>query len=155
MTVVEAYMALQYPSINPVAFHLGPISIYWYGLMYLFAFLGGWGLLRYRIRHSATLFTQEELSDIVFYTALGVILGGRLGYMFFYNFDHFITHPWEIIAIWKGGMSFHGGLIGVIVALSLYAYKKGKSLLVLTDFIAPVVPLGLAFGRLGNFINDE
>lgn len=148
---------IAYPEINPVAFHIGPLSIYWYGLMYLFAFLTCSLLLHYRLRHSpfSRGFKEEDISDLVFYSALGVIIGGRLGYMFFYNLDVWLQHPLALFQIWKGGMSFHGGLIGVIIALAFYSYKIGKPLVAITDFIAPVVPIGLAFGRLGNFINGE
>jgi phosphatidylglycerol---prolipoprotein diacylglyceryl transferase len=146
---------LTYPEINPVAFHLGPLSVHWYGLMYLIGFLGGWMLLSYRLKHRASGFTLEQASDILFYTALGIILGGRLGYMLFYNFAELYAHPLVLFQVWKGGMSFHGGLIGVILALTLYARKVKKSLGDITDLIAPMVPIGLGAGRIGNFINGE
>ncbi|HSW69600.1 MAG TPA: prolipoprotein diacylglyceryl transferase [Gammaproteobacteria bacterium] len=146
---------LIYPAIDPVAFHLGPLPVHWYGLMYLMGFIGGWGLLAMRIRRSPRGFTLEQLSDILFYVALGVILGGRLGYVLFYQFADTLEHPWHIFAIWQGGMSFHGGLIGVILAVGLYARKIGKSFVDITDLIAPVVPIGLGAGRIGNFINGE
>lgn len=146
---------LKYPEIDPVAFHLGPLPVHWYGLMYLLAFLGGWGLLSWRIRHSPRGFTQAQLSDILFYAALGVIIGGRLGYVFFYDWSYFIAHPLFVFQTWKGGMSFHGGLIGVIIAVWIYAATIKKSLVDLTDFIAPAVPFGLGVGRIGNFINGE
>lgn len=148
---------LIYPNIHPIAFHLGPLTVYWYGLMYLFAFLTCWGVLSYRIRfsHFKMVLTAEQLSDLLFYAALGVIIGGRLGYMLFYGFSDLIHDPLLLFQIWKGGMSFHGGLIGVIIALWLFSRKIKKSLVDITDFVAPVVPIGLAFGRLGNFINGE
>ncbi len=148
---------IQYPSINPVAFHIGPFSIFWYGLMYLFSFVACWGVLALRIKrsHFDRGFTLEQLSDIIFYAALGVVVGGRLGYMLFYAWPTFITNPLSILKVWQGGMSFHGGFLGVLIALSLYAYKINKSLVDLTDFIAPVVPIGLAAGRIGNFVNGE
>jgi phosphatidylglycerol:prolipoprotein diacylglycerol transferase len=145
------------PDINPVAFHIGPFSIFWYGLMYLFSFIACWGLLAWRIKRSPfdRGYTLEQLSDIIFYAALGVIIGGRLGYMLFYAWPSLMASPLSIFKVWQGGMSFHGGLIGVIIALGLYGYKINKSLVDLTDFIAPVVPIGLAAGRIGNFINGE
>jgi phosphatidylglycerol:prolipoprotein diacylglycerol transferase len=146
-----------YHEMNPVAFHIGPFSIFWYGLMYLFSFIACWGMLALRITRSrfARGFTLEQLSDIIFYAALGVIIGGRLGYMFFYAWPTLIAHPLSLFMVWQGGMSFHGGLIGVILALGLYAYRINKSVIDITDFVAPVVPIGLAAGRIGNFINGE
>src|SRR5436190_7649265 len=146
---------LAFPNIDPIAFHLGSWPVHWYGLMYLVGFLGGWGLLRLRIRYSPSDFTPEQLSDIVFYTALGAILGGRLGYMLFYDTQALITNPLLLFQAWKGGMSFHGGLLGVVIALALFARKIKKPFLALTDFITPVVPIGLGAGRIGNFINGE
>ncbi len=146
---------LTYPNFDPVAFHLGPLPVHWYGLMYLIGFLGGWGLLTLRLRTSPRGFNAEQLSDLLFYAALGIIVGGRLGYMLFYNFDNMIYHPWRIFVIWEGGMSFHGGLIGVIIAMWLFARKIDKPLGEVFDFIAPVVPIGLGAGRIGNFINGE
>lgn len=146
---------LTYPSIDPVAFYIGFWPVHWYGLMYLIGFLAGWGLLAIRIRLSPRGFNNEQLSDIVFFAALGAIVGGRVGYMLFYDWPLFISDPFLIFQTWKGGMSFHGGLIGVIIALWLYARKIKKSILELTDFIAPVVPIGLGAGRIGNFINSE
>ncbi len=148
---------LTYPQIDPVAFHLGPLSVHWYGLSYLFAFIACWAVLALRIKYSSFPrgFTKEQLSDIVFYAALGVILGGRLGYVFFYIWPSFVENPWVLFQVWKGGMSFHGGLLGVFIALWFYARKIHKSIFDITDFIAPAVPLGLAAGRLGNFMNGE
>ncbi len=146
---------LSYPSINPIAFHIGSWPVYWYGLMYLVGFLGGWGLLSLRLRFSPRGFIQDELSDIVFYAALGAIIGGRIGYMLFYDWPVLFSNPLQIFATWKGGMSFHGGLLGVLVALILCAKKTKKPFLALTDLIAPAVPIGLGAGRIGNFINGE
>lgn len=146
---------LTYPNINPVAFHIGSWPVYWYGLMYLVGFFGGWSLLALRLQQSPRGFTQEQLSDVVFYTALGAIMGGRLGYMVFYDWHALFTDPLLIFQTWKGGMSFHGGVLGVIVALLWYAKKNNKPFFALTDLIAPVVPVGLGAGRIGNFINGE
>lgn len=146
---------LTYPSIDPVAFYIVTWPVYWYGLMYLVGFLGGWGLLSLRIRYSPRGFTQDELSDLVFFGALGAIIGGRLGYMFFYDWRMLFADPLLIFQTWKGGMSFHGGLLGVLVAMFFCSRKLKKSFFALTDFIAPIVPIGLGAGRIGNFINGE
>lgn len=148
---------LNYPHFDPIALQLGPLKIHWYGLMYLFGFLLGYALCYYRIRRQswAPLKNAEVLGDFIFYVALGVVIGGRCGYMLFYNFPNFISAPWIIFEVWDGGMSFHGGLIGVIFASFLFARKQKISFLALTDFIAPIAPVGLALGRLGNFINGE
>jgi phosphatidylglycerol:prolipoprotein diacylglycerol transferase len=148
---------IHYPVIDPIAVHIaGPLSIYWYGLMYLFSFIVCWGILGIRLRQSSLpTITAKQLSDILFYSALGIIIGGRIGYMLFYKWSDWISHPWLFFQVWQGGMSFHGGLIGVIFALGWYASKTGKSVVDITDFIAPVVPIGLAAGRIGNFINGE
>jgi phosphatidylglycerol:prolipoprotein diacylglycerol transferase len=146
---------LKYPQIDPVAIHLGPVVIHWYGLMYLLSFVSAWGLLRWRTQHAARGFTHEQLSDIVFYAAIGVIVGGRLGYMIFYAGTDWLAHPLSIVEVWQGGMSFHGGLLGVLVMMAYYAHKSDKHFADITDLIAPVVPIGLGLGRLGNFINGE
>lgn len=146
---------LTYPNIDPVAFHIGSWPVYWYGLMYLVGFLVGWMLLTVRSRFSPRGFTQEQIADIAFYTALGAIIGGRLGYVLFYDWPVFSSNPLLIFQTWKGGMSFHGGLLGVLIAMIVFAKKTHKPFLVLTDFIAPVVPIGLGAGRIGNFINGE
>lgn len=146
---------LVYPEINPVAFHIGSWPVYWYGLMYLVGFAGGWGLLAWRTKVSPRGFTQDQVSDIAFYAALGAIIGGRLGYMLFYDWPVLISNPLMLFQTWKGGMSFHGGLLGVLIAMVLFGRKHQKSFLMLTDFIAPVIPIGLGAGRIGNFINGE
>lgn len=144
-----------FPYINPVAFSLGPVKVHWYGLMYLIGFVGAWLLACWRTKHYKLDWTTEQISDLIFYAALGVILGGRIGYMLFYNFQELMHQPWVLFKIWEGGMSFHGGLIGVIIAVWVFARRFGKSFWEVGDFVAPLVPLGLAAGRAGNFINGE
>ena len=147
---------LTHPQFDPVAIAVGPVAIHWYGLMYLIAFAQFWWLGKWRIEHGrVTGWTVEALDDLVFYGVLGVILGGRLGQVLFYEPGYYLAHPAEILAVWKGGMSFHGGMLGVFVAMLFIARKYGRRWLEVTDFIAPLVPLGLAAGRLGNFINGE
>jgi phosphatidylglycerol:prolipoprotein diacylglycerol transferase len=150
---------LIYPQFDPVAVKLGPLAIHWYGLMYLVAFLQFWWLGKRRIQTHPQLkqagWTVEQLDDLLFYGVLGVVLGGRLGQVLFYEPGYYFANPLEILALWKGGMSFHGGFLGVLLAMGLYARKIGRTWLDITDFIAPLVPLGLASGRLGNFINGE
>lgn len=146
---------LTFPSINPVAFSLGPLQVHWYGLMYLVAFIGAWLLAYWRTQHYKLDWNADQISDLIFYGALGVILGGRIGYMLFYNTDELLHEPWILFKLWQGGMSFHGGLIGVISALWLFARRFKKRFLAVGDFVAPLVPLGLAVGRIGNFINGE
>ena len=147
---------LVHPQFDPVAVHLGPLAIRWYGLMYLIGFALIWVVGRYAIRtrpHAA--WTAQDLDDALFYGILGTILGGRLGYVLFYKFGEYVFEPWRIFFVWEGGMSFHGGFLGVIIALWWYARSRRQSWLAITDFIAPLVPLGLGAGRLGNFINAE
>ncbi|WP_303785885.1 prolipoprotein diacylglyceryl transferase [Azovibrio restrictus] len=147
---------LTHPQFDPVALALGPLAIRWYGLMYLAAFLQFWWLGRRRIlARPASGWTMEQLDDLLFYGVLGVVIGGRLGQVLFYEPGYYLAHPFEIIAVWKGGMSFHGGFLGVLAAMALWSRKHGKSWLETTDFIAPLVPLGLMAGRIGNFINGE
>jgi len=146
---------LHYPQFDPVAFRLGPLSVHWYGLMYLIGFSLAWLLGRWRIQHGHSALSPRGLEDIIFYSVLGAVLGGRLGYVLFYKPAYYLSHPQEILYLWEGGMAFHGGLIGVIVALALYAHKHGMSLLEVGDNTVPLIPLGLAAGRLGNFINGE
>lgn len=146
---------MQYPHMDPVAFYLGSWPVYWYGLMYLVGFLGAWIVLSLRLRVSDRGMTQGELSDLIFYCALGAILGGRIGYMLFYDFSVLMHEPWMLFETWKGGMSFHGGLLGVLVALYFCSRSLQVAWLYLVDFVAPAVPIGLAAGRIGNFINGE
>lgn len=146
---------LVHPNFDPVALSFGPIAIHWYGLMYLLGFTLGVWLGRIRARQTNSGWQPEEVMDLLFYIALGVIIGGRLGYVLFYHPLHYLAHPLQAIALWDGGMSFHGGLIGVGVAIWLYARKTRRPFLAVGDFLAPLVAPGLGFGRLGNFINQE
>jgi phosphatidylglycerol---prolipoprotein diacylglyceryl transferase len=146
---------IAYPSIDPVLLELGPLKIHWYGLMYLCAFGSAWWLGKKRAPTSDGLISSQQVDDLIFYGAIGVVLGGRIGSVFFYNLDSFLANPLYLFKIWQGGMSFHGGFLGVLVAMEVYRRKLGCSFFQLTDFIAPLVPLGLAAGRLGNFINAE
>ncbi len=146
---------LQYPQIDPVAISLGPLQVHWYGLMYLVGLGAGWWLATRRVRRSGAIMTEQQVGDLVFWVALGVILGGRLGYVLFYNFDQFLQEPLSLFYIWEGGMAFHGGLIGVILAMLLFARKLGLKFFQIADFVAPFVPIGLGAGRIGNFINGE
>jgi phosphatidylglycerol:prolipoprotein diacylglycerol transferase len=146
---------LVHPNIDPIAFSIGPLAVRWYGLMYLAGFAAAWWLGLRRIGQGRAPITRKQFDDLIFLGVLGVILGGRLGYVLFYKPGHYAANPLEIFAIWQGGMSFHGGLLGVIFALWLYARRQGVDFLRLTDFLAPLCPLGIAAGRLGNFINGE
>lgn len=146
---------LTYPNIDPVAITIGPLAVHWYGLMYLFAFLAGWWLGLVRARRPGASWKTTEIGDLVFYFALGAVLGGRIGYTLFYNPGEFANDPLVILRIWQGGMSYHGGMVGVFVAMALYARHTGRTFFQVTDFMAPLVPLGLGAGRLGNFINGE
>jgi phosphatidylglycerol:prolipoprotein diacylglycerol transferase len=143
-----------YPEFDPVAVTLGPLKVHWYGISYLFAFVVGWLLARYRAARLGN-WSDKQVEDMLFYLVLGVILGGRLGYILFYNFDQWLADPLRLFRVWEGGMSFHGGLIGVLVAMLLLARKQQRGFFEVTDFIAPLIPVGLFSGRLGNFINGE
>ena len=147
---------LVHPGFDPVAIHLGPLAIRWYGLMYLVGFGIAYALGRLRIaRRASGRVTVDILDDLLFFVVLGVILGGRLGYVLFYKPAYYLGHPAEILAVWQGGMAFHGGFLGVLLAVWWVARKHRLRWLELTDFLAPLIPLGLAAGRLGNFINAE
>ncbi|WP_115707562.1 prolipoprotein diacylglyceryl transferase [Legionella sainthelensi] len=146
---------LTFPYINPIAFSIGPLEVHWYGLMYLLGFVSAWLLAHWRSKHYKLDWTSEQISDLIFYAALGVIIGGRMGYMLFYDFPELIHNPLSLFKIWQGGMSFHGGLLGVVVAVWIFAYRQGKPFWEIGDFIAPLVPIGLGAGRIGNFINGE
>lgn len=155
-------LTMTHPQWDPVAFRLGPLQIHWYALMYLLGFAIGYVLLTRRLRHQPYAriadpkpWTREAVEDLLLYAAAGVIIGGRLGFCFFYQPGHYVSHPLDIVKLWEGGMSFHGGAIGVALALALYAKLRGRPFLQVTDLIVPAVPTGLAAGRFGNFINGE
>ena len=144
-----------FSQIDPVAFSLGPLSVRWYGLMYLFGFAFAMWLAGRRADAPNSGWTRNEVSDLLFYGFLGVILGGRIGYVLFYDFDLFLADPTYLFKIWTGGMSFHGGLIGVITAMIWFAHKTKRHFFTVADFVAPLIPFGLGVGRIGNFMNGE
>ncbi len=146
---------LQHPNIDPVALKLGPIAVHWYGLAYLAAFVLAWLLATRRARRDDSPVTPKQIEDVIFYGALGVILGGRFGYVLFYNFDKFTRDPLWLFRVWEGGMSFHGGMLGVAVATAIYARAQRIEVGKLWDFVVPLAPLGLLLGRLANFLNQE
>lgn len=144
---------LSYPDIDPVAIALGPLEIHWYGLMYVIGFVAAWWLGRRRADRLGL--SGDDIGDLLFYAAVGVVAGGRLGYALFYGLDRLLSDPLWLFRVWDGGMSFHGGLIGVLIAALLFARKHRLAFFRLTDFVAPLVPIGLGAGRIGNFINHE
>ncbi|MWN90748.1 prolipoprotein diacylglyceryl transferase [Gilliamella sp. Pra-s65] len=146
---------LQFPQIDPIAFSIGPISLHWYGAMYLFGVLGALYLAKRRANKPNSKWTLQQVENLLFWGFLGLFIGGRLGYVFFYNFDSFIKDPVILFKVWEGGMSFHGGLIGSIFVIAIFAKKTKKTFMQVGDFVASLVPIGLMFGRLGNFINGE
>lgn len=146
---------LQFPVIDPIIISIGPVALRWYGMMYLVAFIAAMFLANKAADKSNGEWTREQVSDLLFYGFLGVVLGGRIGYVLFYQFDYFLAEPLYLFKIWTGGMSFHGGLLGVITAVYIFAKKTNKSFLAVGDFVVPLVPIGLGMGRLGNFINAE
>ena len=146
---------LHHPTIDPVAIHLGPLAVRWYGLTYLVGFAAAWWLGRRRALRPGSGWQVPELGDLIFYCAMGAVLGGRLGYVLFYQPGFYLSNPLAIVRAWEGGMSFHGGLLGVLAACWLFGRKTGRGFFAVTDFVAPLVPAGLLAGRLGNFINGE
>lgn len=146
---------MQYPDIDPVLLDLGALKVRWYGLMYLVGFAGGWWLGRLRARRTDSPLSEQQFDDLLFYLALGVIIGGRVGYILFYGFDAWLVDPLRLFRVWEGGMSFHGGLLGVLIAALWFARRQGLAFFTVTDFVAPLFPIGLFTGRIGNFINGE
>jgi phosphatidylglycerol:prolipoprotein diacylglycerol transferase len=146
---------LRYPHIDPVAVHLGPVSIHWYGIMYLLGFGAAWWLARRRAARPASTWSATDVDDFLFNAMLGVILGGRIGYVLFYGLPMWRADPWYPLKIWEGGMSFHGGLLGVFVAIAIFALRRGRRVWDVVDFTTPLPAPGLFFGRIGNFINNE
>src|SRR4051812_23482910 len=153
-------LALPFPAIDPIAVAIGPIAIRWYALAYVVGLLGGWFYAR-RLADDARLWgevrrpTAADMDDLIVWVALGVVLGGRIGYVLFYNFDIYLAHPAEMLAVWRGGMSFHGGFIGCLLAILVFARRRGLDGLPLLDVASAVVPIGLFFGRIANFVNGE
>jgi len=146
---------MQFPTIDPVFLSIGPLQFRWYGLMYILAFVASYFILRAEIRRKQLPLTTDDVADLVFYGAMGVVLGGRLGYILFYNLSFYLANPLRLFAVWEGGMSFHGGFLGVIAAFVLYARRKRISFWALIDMAAQCAPVGLGLGRIGNFINGE
>ena len=146
---------LTFPNIDPVAVDLGFLQVRWYGISYIAGILGAWALLHFRAKSGRFGWTTEQVADLMFYGILGVIIGGRLGSALFYNLPYYLDNPLDVLKVWQGGMSFHGGLLGVLIACWWYGRKLDKTFFEVTDFLAPVVPIGLFTGRLGNFVNAE
>jgi len=146
---------IAYPEIDPVAFALGPVKVHWYGLMYVVGFIAGWWLARRRAAAPGSTWKPVDVDDVIFFAAIGVIVGGRLGWMLFYGFDSIREDPLSVIRVWQGGMSFHGGLAGVMIAVALFARRRGRRVADVFDFMVPLPAVGLFAGRIGNFINGE
>ena len=143
------------PQIDPILIRLGPLAIRWYGLMYVLGLIGAFFIIKTRAAREHITISLDDLHDLILYAAIGVILGGRLGYTLFYNLPYYVENPSKLLAVWEGGMSFHGGLIGVIIAVGVFCYRKGYRFYTIADLATPAVPIGLGLGRLGNFINGE
>lgn len=155
MTAVLEVAALAFPDFDPVAIRIGPLALRWYALAYIAGLLLGWRYVRFLAARGLARFERAEVDDLLFWIALGVILGGRIGYALFYRPGHYLANPHEILMLWRGGMSFHGGLLGVLAALVWFARRSGRAPLAVADTVAAAVPIGLFFGRLANFINGE
>lgn len=148
-------LAIPYPNISPVFFEFGPLQFRWYGLMYLIGLTAAYFLIKKKVARKRLPLSKDQIYDMIVWAALGVFIGGRLGYTLFYNFSYYVQHPLKIIAVWEGGMSFHGGLLGTIVSLIWFSKRQGIPIYTIADLAAAVTPIGLGFGRLGNFINGE
>ncbi|MEO5362532.1 MAG: prolipoprotein diacylglyceryl transferase [Magnetococcus sp. DMHC-8] len=146
---------IAYPNIDPVLLQVGPLAIRWYGLMYSLAFLIGWPLLLARARRFMPQLSRDDIGDLILWILLGVVLGGRIGYILFYQFDYYRDHPGAMLRVWEGGMAFHGGLLGVLTVCLLFARRHHLNCLALADLVVPVTPIGFFLGRIGNFINGE
>ena len=146
---------IPYPNIDPVFLRIGPLQFRWYGLMYLLGLTTAYFVIKARAAARGIAITKEQLYDLIVYAAVGVFAGGRLGYVLFYNLPYYLEHPAKMAAVWEGGMSFHGGLLGVSVAILLYCWRQGFPVYTIADLTAVTVPIGLGFGRIGNFINGE
>lgn len=146
---------MNFPQIDPIICRVGPLAVRWYGMMYLLGFVGGYFMMCHVARLRKMAIKKELISDLLFYAVLGVVIGGRFGYTLFYNPGYYLTHPWEIFYVWEGGMSFHGGLLGVLLVLSIFSWRRNLPLLLIADLAVSAVPIGLGFGRIGNFINAE
>lgn len=150
-----SFAAITFPNIDPVFFELGPLQFRWYGLMYLIGLSAAYWLIKHKAATQTLPLPPDQVYDMVVFAAFGVFLGGRIGYTLFYNFSYYSHQPWKIFAVWEGGMSFHGGLIGTIIALLLFSKRRGVPAATVADLAASVTPIGLGFGRIGNFINGE
>ncbi|MBE5692699.1 MAG: prolipoprotein diacylglyceryl transferase, partial [Sutterella sp.] len=146
---------LIHPQFDPIAISVGPLAVHWYGLMYLLGFLAFWLLGRRRADDPWRGITRDDVENLLFWGVFGVVLGGRLGYCLFYQSDYYLSHPLDVIKMWQGGMSAHGGLLGVLIVMGIYGRVRGMGFWRVADFVAPLVPIGLFFGRIGNFINGE
>lgn len=146
---------IPFPAIDPVAVALGPVKIHWYGLAYVVGIGLGWWVLARRAVAPGSAWTRDDVGDVVFFAALGAVLGGRFGYALFYNLAEYLRDPAALLRVWQGGMSFHGGVLGFILALAVYARRRARPFFAVADFVVPVVPIGLFFGRLANFVNQE
>lgn len=146
---------LTYPGFNPIALEIGRVKVHWYGIMYLLGFAGAWWLARRRAAKPGSTWKADDVDDLIFFCMLGVILGGRIGYVLFYGLKFWAADPWYPFKVWEGGMAFHGGLLGVIAAMTLFAWRRRRNPADVFDFTAPLPALGLFFGRIGNFINGE